>query len=97
MSIEAVNIRKTYGQFQALKDVSIRIESGELVALLGPSGCGKTSTLRLVAGHETASSGDIIIGSKNVTELPPAARGTAMMFQSYALFPHLTTVDNVAF
>jgi putative spermidine/putrescine transport system ATP-binding protein len=65
--------------------------------LLGPSGCGKTSTLRMIAGHESATEGDILIGAVNVTELPPAKRGTAMMFQSYALFPHLSCLDNVAF
>jgi putative spermidine/putrescine transport system ATP-binding protein len=65
--------------------------------LLGPSGCGKTSTLRMIAGHESATEGDILIGDVNVTELPPAKRGTAMMFQSYALFPHLSCLDNVAF
>src|SRR6185436_12728775 len=65
--------------------------------LLGPSGCGKTSTLRMIAGHEVVSEGRISIAAENVTDLPPAQRGTAMMFQSYALFPHLTVLDNVAF
>jgi putative spermidine/putrescine transport system ATP-binding protein len=75
----------------------LRIESGSYCCLIGPSGCGKTSTLRMVAGHEEASDGDILIGGRNVTHLAPSERGTAMMFQSYALFPHLTVVDNVAF
>jgi putative spermidine/putrescine transport system ATP-binding protein len=65
--------------------------------LLGPSGCGKTSTLRVIAGHEEASEGDVLLGGRNITQLPAAARGTAMMFQSYALFPHLSALDNVAF
>ena len=65
--------------------------------LLGPSGCGKSTTLRMIAGHESVSSGDILMGSRNITDLPAAARGTAMMFQSFALFPHLTALDNVAF
>ena len=65
--------------------------------LLGPSGCGKTSTLRMIAGHEHVTDGDILIRDRNVTDLPPARRGTAMMFQSYALFPHLNCLDNVAF
>ncbi|MEP6740731.1 MAG: ABC transporter ATP-binding protein, partial [Caldimonas sp.] len=65
--------------------------------LLGPSGCGKTTTLRMIAGHETASAGDVLLGPRNITDLPAAQRGTAMMFQSYALFPHLSALDNVAF
>jgi putative spermidine/putrescine transport system ATP-binding protein len=71
--------------------------NGSYCCLLGPSGCGKTSTLRLIAGHERLSAGDVLIGDKVVNDLPPVARGTAMMFQSYALFPHLTCLDNVAF
>ena len=71
--------------------------AGTYACLLGPSGCGKSSTLRMIAGHETVSSGAIILGGKDVAQLPPAKRGTAMMFQSYALFPHMTVRDNVAF
>ena len=70
---------------------------GSYCCLLGPSGCGKSSTLRMIAGHETVSRGDILIGDEVVNDLPPVRRGTAMMFQSYALFPHLSCVDNVAF
>jgi putative spermidine/putrescine transport system ATP-binding protein len=81
----------------AVDAIDLKVPADSYCCLLGPSGCGKTSTLRLVAGHETASSGDIVIGSKNVTQMPPANRGTAMMFQSYALFPHLNAADNVAF
>ena len=66
-------------------------------ACSGPSGCGKTTTLRMIAGHEAVTDGDILIGGQNVTDLPPIRRGTAMMFQSYALFPHLNCLDNVAF
>ena len=77
--------------------VSLRIPAGSYCCLLGPSGCGKTTTLRMIAGHEEATEGDIILGNENITHLPPAARGTAMMFQSYALFPHLDCTDNVAF
>jgi len=73
------------------------VPAGGYCCLLGPSGCGKSSTLRMIAGHESVSEGDILIGAANVTDLPPAKRGTAMMFQSYALFPHLTCLDNVAF
>src|SRR5580700_10827591 len=96
-SLELAALTKLYGSTVAVDHIDLKVPANSYCCLLGPSGCGKTSTLRLVAGHEMASSGDIIIGARNVTDLPPAARGTAMMFQSYALFPHLTAVDNVAF
>jgi putative spermidine/putrescine transport system ATP-binding protein len=96
-SLELAALTKLYGSTVAVDAIDLKVPANSYCCLLGPSGCGKTSTLRLVAGHETASSGDIIIGARNVTDLPPAGRGTAMMFQSYALFPHLTAVDNVAF
>jgi putative spermidine/putrescine transport system ATP-binding protein len=96
-SLELVALTKLYGSTVAVDRVDLKVPANSYCCLLGPSGCGKTSTLRLVAGHEVATSGDIIIGTQNVTDLPPAARGTAMMFQSYALFPHLDAVDNVAF
>jgi putative spermidine/putrescine transport system ATP-binding protein len=95
--LELVNVTKTYGTSTAVDAIDLRIPDGAYCCLLGPSGCGKTSTLRMIAGHEAVSSGDIAIGALNVTNLPPAKRGTAMMFQSYALFPHLTCLDNVAF
>jgi putative spermidine/putrescine transport system ATP-binding protein len=81
----------------AVDSVSLKIPGGAYCCLLGPSGCGKTTTLRMIAGHETVSSGDIRIGNDIVTDLPPLRRRTAMMFQNYALFPHLTALDNVAF
>jgi putative spermidine/putrescine transport system ATP-binding protein len=96
-NLELAALTKLYGSTVAVDAIDLKVAANSYCCLLGPSGCGKTSTLRLVAGHETASSGDIIIGAKNVTDLPPAGRGTAMMFQSYALFPHLNAVDNVAF
>jgi len=95
--IDIVSVSKIYGQTTAVHSISLKIPAGTYCCLLGPSGCGKTSTLRMIAGHETISTGDIRLGSKVVTDLPPAKRGTAMMFQSYALFPHLDLVDNVAF
>ena len=95
--IDIVSVSKIYGQTTAVHAISLKIPAGSYCCLLGPSGCGKTSTLRMIAGHESISEGDIRLGTKVVTDLPPARRGTAMMFQSYALFPHLDLIDNVAF
>jgi putative spermidine/putrescine transport system ATP-binding protein len=95
--IDIVSVSKVYGRTTAVHAISLKIPAGTYCCLLGPSGCGKTSTLRMIAGHETITSGDIRLGHRVVTDLPPAKRGTAMMFQSYALFPHLDLVDNVAF
>jgi putative spermidine/putrescine transport system ATP-binding protein len=96
-SLELVALTKQFGATVAVDAIDLRVPADTYCCLLGPSGCGKTTTLRLIAGHETASVGDIILGTTNVTDMPPARRGTAMMFQSYALFPHLTALDNVAF
>ncbi len=90
-------VSKRFGQTLAVDKVSLTIQAGELVTLLGPSGCGKTTTLRMVAGLETASGGRISIGDAEVTHLPPNARDVTMVFQSYALFPHLTVFENVAY
>ncbi len=95
--VELISILKRYGDVTAVEGVSLKIPAGSYCCLLGPSGCGKTTTLRLIAGHEELSYGDIVIGDETVNELPPAKRGTAMMFQNYALFPHLNCLDNVAF
>ena len=96
-ALELVSVTKRYDSTVAVDTINLKIPAGTYCCLLGPSGCGKTSTLRMIAGHEAVSEGDIILGANNVTDLPPAKRGTAMMFQSYALFPHLTVMDNVAF
>jgi putative spermidine/putrescine transport system ATP-binding protein len=96
-ALELVQVTKKYGGVTAVDAINLKIPAGSYCCLLGPSGCGKTSTLRMIAGHESVTSGDIIVGPKNVTNLPPAQRNTAMMFQSYALFPHLSVIDNVAF
>ena len=96
-AVELAGVVKRYGSTVAVDGVSLRIEAGSYCCLLGPSGCGKTSTLRMIAGHEWVSSGDIMIGGTVVNDLPPGKRATAMMFQSYALFPHLSCLDNVAF
>ena len=95
--IDIASVSKIYGKTTAVDAISLKIPAGSYCCLLGPSGCGKTSTLRMIAGHESVSIGDIVLGKDVVTHLPPAKRGTAMMFQSYALFPHLDLVDNVAF
>jgi len=95
--LELVSVVKRYGDTVAVDGISLKIEAGTYCCLLGPSGCGKTSTLRMIAGHEDVSEGDILIGNKQVGDTAPAARGTAMMFQNYALFPHLSVIDNVAF
>ncbi len=95
--IDIVSVSKVYGTTTAVEAISLKIPAGTYCCLLGPSGCGKTSTLRMIAGHESISSGDVRLGNTVVTDLPPAKRGTAMMFQSYALFPHLDLIDNVAF
>ncbi len=95
--LELVHLTKRYGAATAVDAIDLKVPAGAYCCLLGPSGCGKTTTLRMIAGHERATEGDILIGAANVTDLPPAKRGTAMMFQSYALFPHLSCVDNVAF
>jgi len=95
--VELLRVTKRYGATVAVDGIDLTIPGGTYCCLLGPSGCGKTSTLRMIAGHEAVSEGRISIGAENVTDLPPAQRGTAMMFQSYALFPHLSALDNVAF
>jgi putative spermidine/putrescine transport system ATP-binding protein len=97
-AIELVGLSKHYGSGKpAVDNINLRIASGSYCCLLGPSGCGKSTTLRMIAGHESASSGDILLENRNITDLPAAERGTAMMFQSFALFPHLSALDNVAF
>ena len=81
----------------AVEDINITIPDGSYCCLLGPSGCGKTTLLRIIAGHEVPTEGDVLIGGESVIGKPTGQRGTSMMFQSYALFPHLTVLDNVAF
>ena len=97
ISITIENLVKKFGDTVALGGVSFRIEPGELFFLLGPSGCGKTTLLRNVAGFYIPDSGRILFGNEDVTKLPPHKRNTGMMFQSYALWPHMTVAKNVAF
>ena len=91
------NLNKFYGTVQAVKDFSITVEPGEFLVLLGPSGCGKTTALRMMAGLEATSSGQIIISEEDVTNLQPKFRDIAMVFQSYALYPHKTVAENIGF
>ncbi|MEM9222024.1 MAG: ABC transporter ATP-binding protein [Pseudomonadota bacterium] len=95
--LELVRLTKRYGRIIAVDGVDLKIPAGTYACLLGPSGCGKTSTLRMIAGHESVSDGDIALGGENIGDIPPARRRTSMMFQNYALFPHLSSRDNVAF
>ena len=96
-SVTFENVKKTFGAFTAISDLSLTIEPGTLVTLLGPSGCGKTTTLRMLAGLEHPTAGRILIGGKDVTMLPANERDVSMVFQSYALFPHMSSLENVAY
>jgi len=95
--IRLVNVSKHFGQVRVIENVSMTIESGEFMVFLGPSGCGKSTLLRMIAGLEDIDGGEIHIGDKRVDELPPAERGVAMVFQNYALYPHMTVRDNMSF
>src|SRR6185369_1633488 len=90
-------IAKSFGTARALDEINLEVADGEFVALLGPSGCGKTTLLRIIAGLETQSAGRIVIGDRDVTDLPVRVRRLAMVFQNYAVFPHMTVYENIAF
>lgn len=91
------SVCKVWGESNAVDDVSLEIEAGKFTAILGPSGCGKSTTLRIIAGLDQATSGQVLMGGRDVSRAPPSQRDIAMVFQSYALFPHLTVAENIAF
>lgn len=97
MSIQFKNVSKTFGDTCVVDDLSLEIDDGEFVVLLGPSGCGKTTTLRMLAGLETVSAGDIYIGAERINDVQTQHRDLAMVFQSYALYPHMTIAENIAY
>src|SRR3569623_2259001 len=96
-SIQLVKISKRFEASTALEEIDLAIESGSFCVLLGPSGGGKSTTLRIIAGLESASSGRVLVNGRDVTDLPPAHRGVAMVYQNYALFPHLSVAAIIAF
>src|SRR5205085_12177775 len=95
--LEIVSVTKRYGDVYAVRDFTLDVADGEFVVFLGPSGCGKTTTLRVVAGFAEPTSGAVRLGERDITQLPPWKRNAGLVFQSYALFPHLTVAQNVAF
>ena len=95
--LNLINLEKHYGETHAVRGINLSLLENTYCCLLGPSGCGKTSLLRMIAGHEDITSGDVVLDDRNISNEPPAARNTSMMFQNYALFPHLKVIDNVAF
>ncbi len=96
-AVELIAVSKRYPNSQlAVSQINLRISKGSYCCLLGPSGCGKSTLLRMIAGHESVTEGDVLLDNRNVTNHSPAERGTALMFQNYALFPHMTCLDNVA-
>src|SRR5918994_6745594 len=97
MAIEFRNVTKHFGGTLVVDDLSLQIRNGEFVVLLGPSGCGKTTTLRMLAGLENATSGDIFIDGERVNDVPTQHRDLAMVFQSYALYPHMTIAENIGY
>lgn len=97
MDVRFVNVTKTFGSSVVVDDLTLEVEDGEFVVLLGPSGCGKTTSLRMLAGLEEATAGDIFIGGERVNDRPAQARDVAMVFQSYALYPHMTVADNISY
>ena len=96
-TLELRNISKSFGDVQAVSDVSFSVEKGELISLLGPSGCGKTTVLRMISGFLKPDSGALVLDGREINHVPPHRRGTGMVYQNYALFPHMTVFENIAF
>src|SRR6202140_859961 len=96
-SIELANVRKDFGSFSVINGVDLKVEDGEFTVFVGPSGCGKSTLLRMIAGLEDISSGLILIDGQDVSKVGPSKRGLSMVFQSYALYPHMTVRNNIAF
>ena len=95
--VELRHVSKSFGSTEVIHDVSLAIEEGEFAVFVGPSGCGKSTLLRMIAGLEETTQGEIFIGERDVTDEEPSDRGVAMVFQSYALYPHMTVSDNMSF
>jgi multiple sugar transport system ATP-binding protein len=96
-AVETRGLKKYFGKVRAVDGVDLEVRDKEFLVLLGPSGCGKTTLLRIIAGLEQPTAGEVLIGGQVVNDLPPRARRIAMVFQSYALYPHKTAFDNIAF
>ncbi|MFZ4650533.1 MAG: ABC transporter ATP-binding protein, partial [Rubrivivax sp.] len=95
--VRLVGVQKSYGEVQVLRDIDLQVRDGEFMVFVGPSGCGKSTLLRTIAGLEDITGGELSIGGRVVNDVPPAERGIAMVFQSYALYPHMSLYDNMAF
>ena len=96
-TLELKNVKKIYGEQEVISNLNLKINDGERIVFLGPSGCGKSTILRMISGIETVTSGQILFDSQDVTQLPPGKRNVAMVFQNYALYPHMTVEKNLAF
>ena len=94
-SLKLTDIEKAYGVTKVLKNINLEIEQGEFIVFVGPSGCGKSTLLRMIAGLESITGGDLQIDGQRMNEVPPSKRGIAMVFQTYALYPHMTVYDNM--